>query len=167
MLPAFNNVCELIPQQVPDTLDGHVRYRVFREFFRVVGIFALSREHGGHAIAPSLLDRAQYARLVIDHDVMLRRIPLLDIIQCSLFVDIDKHVTLNRLGNAGAFDLSRLKDHISVGKNHGFSPRAKSLQHIERSRVETIGEGVVHQVRRHRQQMNVSGMLNPISLQSP
>jgi hypothetical protein len=67
-------------EQIPDTLDRHIRRRQSAEHFRVVSILARAREHGRHALSPDLLDRVQDTQLVIDKNIMLGRIAPLDVI---------------------------------------------------------------------------------------
>src|SRR4030095_782653 len=119
----------------------------------------------GHTVTPEFFDCGQYAQLVVHQDIVLSRVTPLDIIQRLFLVDVNQHVTLYRFEDAGAFDLARLKDHVAVRQDDRLSPRAKFFQHVERSGIQTIGEGVVDQERRHRQQVNILRMLDPVALQ--
>ena len=76
---------------------------------------------------------------------MLSRVTPLDIIQRLFFVNVDEHVAFHRFGDAGAFDLARLKNHVAVREDYRLSPRAKPLNYVERSTIETIGERVIHE----------------------
>src|SRR5271166_3763622 len=69
-----------------------------------------------------------------------------------------------------ALDLTRLKDHIAIRKDHGLPPglppTPQPIQHVESTGIKPVAEGIIHQVGGHSQQTNVRRMLNPITLQS-
>ncbi|HUC70131.1 MAG TPA: hypothetical protein VMS01_02960 [Stellaceae bacterium] len=96
---------------------------------------------------------------------MASRVALGDVIELFFFVDVDQHVALDSLGNAGALDLARLEDDVAIGQDDRPRPAAQSFQHIERTRIYPIGKRVIDQPRGHRQEMNVLGVLDPIALQ--
>src|SRR5262252_7813252 len=130
-----------------------------------MGKLPLSRQHGGHPVAPNFLYLSENSRLVVHQNIVARGVAPLDIIELLLLVDVYQHVALDGLKDAGALDLARLKDDVAVGEDDRSRPAAKPLENVERSRVEPIGERVIHQIRRHRQQMDVFWMLDPIALQ--
>src|SRR5918996_4196187 len=113
---------EIIIKQVADALYRQVRGRTSGDGLRIVCILALTRKYRGYAVIPDFLDRVQNARLVIDDDIVLSRVAPLDVIQRLFFVNIDEHVAVYSVEDAGAFDLARLKDHIAVRENHRLPP---------------------------------------------
>jgi len=131
----------------------------------VVCVLALTRQYRSHPIAPDLLDRRQDPRLVVDQDIMVRRIALFHILELLLLMDVDQHMAVDRFRNSGALDLTRLKDDIPIGQNGGRPPAAEALEGIERLRVQPVGEGIIDQVGRHRQQVNFPRPLGAIALQ--
>src|SRR5262245_17604392 len=96
---------------------------------------------------------------------MASRIASLDVIQHHFLMDVDQHVALHGFRDTRPRDLARLKNHVAVGEDHRRSPGAKALEHVEGARIEPIGERVIDQVRRHRHQAHVIGVLGPIALQ--
>ena len=112
-----------------------------------MGILALPGKYRGYARPPGPLNRGQDAQLVIHQDIVLSRVTPLDIIQRLFFVNVDEHVAFHRFGDAGAFDLARLKNHVAVREDYRLPPRTEPLKHVERSGIETISKRVVHQER--------------------
>src|SRR5882724_9552808 len=149
-------------QEVTDALDRQVG-RTVR--LRIARVLTLAGKDRGDAVAPAVLDRGQDPRLVVHQDVVLRRIASLDVVQRRFLVDIDQHVAVHGLPDAGAFDLARLEDHVAVGEDDRRAPRAEPFQDVERSRIEAIGERVVDQVRRHRHEVQVLRVLGPVALE--
>ena len=80
----------------------------------IVGKLTLPGKYGGHAVAPGFLDRGQNTQFVVHQDVVLGRVTALDVIQRLLFMDVDEHMALHRLEDAGALHLARLEDHVAV-----------------------------------------------------
>ena len=80
-------------------------------------------------------------------------------------MDIDQHVTADRLENAGALDLTRLEHDVTVGQDDRPPPFQHPFEHIERSRIEPVRERVVYQVRRHCQKVYVLRVFDSIALQ--
>jgi hypothetical protein len=76
---------------------------------------------------------------------VLGGIPLLDILQGLLFVDINKDVALDSLENVGALDLARLEHDIAVREDDRPAPLAETFQHVESAGVEPVGEWVIKQ----------------------
>src|SRR4029077_598323 len=81
-------------------------------------------------------------------------------------VNVDEHMSPDGFVDSRALDLTRLKDHVTIRKDHGLPPTPQPIQHVESTRIESVGEGIIHQVGGHSQQTNVRRMLNPITLQS-
>ena len=48
---------------------------------------------------------------------MASRVALGDVIELFFFVDVDQHVALDGLGNAGPLDLARLEDDVAIGQD--------------------------------------------------
>src|ERR1700730_5228271 len=162
---ADQKVAELISAQIADAFDRHVGSGEIRGGDRGMGKLPLPRQYRGHPVAPNFLYLSQNSRFVVHQDVVSRGVALLDIIQFLLLVDVYQHVSLDGLKDTGALDLARLEDDVAVGQDHRPRPAAEPLKNVERSRVQPIGKRVIHQVRRHRQQMEVLGVLDPIALQ--
>src|SRR5262249_42090332 len=77
----------------------------------------------------------------------------------------DEDVALARLEEPRALDLARLEHDIPVGQDDRRSPAAKPFDDVERSRVQAVGEWVVHQVGGHCEQVDVRRMLDTVALQ--
>src|SRR6516162_6663186 len=85
-------VTQITVEQVSNAVNGNVGCSEGSESLRVARVLSLSGKNGGHARAPSFLDRGENSRLVIDEYVVQRRIAGLYIIQCEFLVDIDQHM---------------------------------------------------------------------------
>ena len=133
-------------EQLADPVDRDVRRRMCCGDRGVVGELALARKHGGHALAPELLCRGEDAQLVVDEDVPLGRVPALEIVELELLVDVDEHVTLDRLANARTVNLPRLVDRVPVRDDDGRRRAAKVREHLDCIRVQAVGERVVEEV---------------------
>src|SRR5215831_12823238 len=59
-----------------------------------------------------------------------------------------------------------LEDDIAVRQDHGPAQARKPFQYIEGGREQPIGEGVVHQERRHREKLYIARVLRPVALES-
>src|SRR5207244_2264113 len=114
---------------------------------------------------PNFLYLSENSRLVVHQNVVARGVALLDITELLLLVDVYQHISLDGLGDAGALDLARLENDVAVGQDNRPRPAAELLENVERSRVQPIGERVIHQIRGHRQQMDVLWVLHAIALQ--
>src|SRR5438034_1910502 len=110
-------------QEVADAFDRDVSRTIG---LRVASVLALARKDRGDALAPGLLDRGQDPRLVVHKNVVLRWIALLDVIQRLFLVDINQHVAVHGLRDAGPLDLAGLEDHVTVGedRSEGTSPKS-------------------------------------------
>ena len=108
-------------------------------------VVALLRKDGRDAVAPGGLDRGQDTRLVVDQRVMGGGIAARDVLKLFLLVDVDQHMAVERLPQAGAQDLARLKDGVAVRENDGQSPFAGMAHRVERMRIEAIGERIVQE----------------------
>src|SRR5208282_6187897 len=145
----------------------HVRRRIGGEDYRIEGKLSLPGEHCRYAVTPSLLDGGQDAQLVVHQHVVLSGIPLLDILQGLLFVDINKDVAFDSLENAGTLDLARLEHHIAVREDDRPAPLAETFQHVEGAGIEPVGEWVINQEVGCRYQVWLVGVLNAKALESP
>src|SRR5690242_5821662 len=96
---------------------------------------------------------------------MLSRVTALDVIQRLFLVNINEHLAVDSFENARAFDLTRLKYHIAVRENDRRPPCAEALEDVEGAGIETVGERIVHQERRHRQQVRFSRVFDTKTLQ--
>src|SRR5439155_1202156 len=94
-------------QEVADAFDRDVSRTIG---LRVASVLALARKDRGDALAPGLLDRGQDPRLVVHKNVVLRWIALLDVIQRLFLVDINQHVAVHGLRDAGPLDLAGQED---------------------------------------------------------
>src|SRR5258708_26387360 len=105
-----------------------------------MGKLPLPRQYRGHPVAPDPLYLGENSRLVVHQNVVARRVALLDIAELLLLVDVYQHVALDGLEDAGALDLTRLKDDVAVGQDHRPRPAPEPLDNIELCRIESIGE---------------------------
>jgi hypothetical protein len=138
--------------QLADALDDDVGRRMPGHLRGVVRVMALAREHGGHAVAPGGLERAQDARLVVDDRVVARREQAPDVVEHRLLVDVDQHAAVDRVPQPRALDLAWLEDDVAVGQDHR-RPDARQLrERVERAGEDALAERVVDQEARHLQQ---------------
>src|SRR5438128_12691484 len=115
-------------QEVADALDRQVGRR---KSLGIASVLTLAGEDRGDALAPGFLDRSQDPWLVVDENVVLRRIASLDVIQRLFLVDVDQHVAVHGLPAAGPLDLAGLEDPRTVRKDHRRTPRAGPFQGCE------------------------------------
>jgi hypothetical protein len=127
---------------------------------------ALTRKDGSDPPIPCVLDGRQNAKLVVNHDVVIRGISPLNIAELALLVDVDKDVPVDCFEQAGALDLARLKDDITVGKKNHRTPLSASLQRIEGVWIESIGKRIVRQKVGDRQKLRISRVFDSVSLES-
>ena len=59
----FSNSGRLILQQIPDTSDADVRWRIAGEDFRIGGVVTLPNENSGHTRAPEFFTAARIRNL--------------------------------------------------------------------------------------------------------
>ena len=59
-------------------------------------------------------------------------------------MNVYQHMALDGFGDAGTLHFARLEDHVAIGKDNRPRPTTKTLEDVERSRVESIGERVIH-----------------------
>src|SRR5207249_2059500 len=88
-------VAELISAQIADAFDSHVGCGAIRGCVGGMGKLPLPRQHRGHPVAPNLLHLGQNSRLVVDQDVVARRVALLDIPELFLLVAVVQHVSVD------------------------------------------------------------------------
>ena len=82
-----------------------------------------------------------------------------------LLVDVDEDVASRPRRDPRALHLARLEDHVAVGEDDGRSERSERAEHVECARVETVREGVVHEERRHGQQVRIALIRRPVALE--
>ena len=119
---------------------------------RVVGVVALARKDGDEALAPDRLHRREDALLVVDHHVAARRKVAGDDVEHLFLVDEDQDAVVDRGAQARALDLARLEDDVAVGQDHRRAEPAEARDDVERARIEPLGERIVDEEARHRQQ---------------
>jgi Integrase core domain len=128
-------------------------------------ILALARKYRRHALSPDLLDGVKDAQLVVHQNVVLGREAPLDVVQDLLLVDVDQqHVSVGDSGQPSMFDLAWLKDDIAVRQDHGRAKAAQPLQHARGTRVQPVGERVVHEEGRHGQQLYLARVFDAEAL---
>ncbi len=149
-----------------DVFDRDVGLRVRRHVGRV-RVVPLAGEDGGQALAPRLLDRGEDPDLVVDQHVVVGRVASLDVVELELLVDVDEHAPGDGSRQAGAFDLQRLKHDVAVGQDDGGPEAAGVRDDVQRAGVEPLRERVVHQERRHGQQVRIARVRLAVALQRP
>src|SRR5438128_1628187 len=149
-------------QKVADAFDRQVGRTIG---LRIASVLTLARKDRRDALAPRFLDCGQDSRFVVYQYIVLRRIAARDVIQLFFLVDVDQHVALHGLPDAGPLDLARLEHHVAVREDDRRAPRAELFEDVERPGVETIGKRVIDEIRRHRHEVHVVGVLGPVALQ--
>src|SRR5207253_10116402 len=152
-------------QELPDAVDVDVAQRVLRKDLRIVRVVALARKDGGHPLAPDALDGRQDAQLVVHQDVVLGGKSRLDILQLLLLVYVDQHVALDGRPQTRTLDLARLKHHVSVRQDDHRPPTFKTVDDVQRLRVQPVRKRIVDQVVRQVQQVRFVRMLEAIALE--
>ena len=128
-------------------------------------VVTLLDEHGRHPLAPLLLDGVEDAELVVDEDVVVGRVPALDVAEHALLVDVDQDAAAERVPQARAADLAGLEDRVAVGQHDG-RPRAGGVgDGLHRTGVEAIGEGVLEEEFRELEELRIAQVLEPVALQ--
>ena len=89
----------------------------------------------------------------------------LDVGQFLFLMDVDQHLPRHGLPQSGSLDLARLEDHVAVGEDHRRSPGVGARDHIQRLRIKTIGEWIVHEKGGHAEEARIVGMLQPVPLE--
>src|SRR5690242_2428283 len=98
--------------EVANALDREVRRRQGGDDRPVVREASTAHEHRGDARVPDVLYGGKDALLVVDDDVMRRRVSAFDVLERRLLVDIDEHVSAHGGGEAGVLDLARLEHDV-------------------------------------------------------
>src|SRR4026209_1887684 len=98
---------------------------------------------------------------------MLSRVSLFHIVQFLLFMNINQDIPADGIEYSGLFDLSRLEHDIPVGEEDGSPPLFDALNHFEGIGVQPLGEWIMNQKMRDRQQMRVARVLSAVPLKSP
>jgi hypothetical protein len=80
-------------------------------------------------------------------------------------VDVDQHAPLDRREETRAPDLVRLKDHVPIRQDDRGAAAAQVPDHLERSRVEPVGEGVIDQERGQREEVGIARVLEAVALE--
>ena len=114
-----------MPEQIANAFHGDISGAKFGDVLRVYRVMSLARKHGGQPLAHDILHRLQDAQLVVDHDVMLRRVMFDHGVQHLFLVDINKHAAFDGIPKAGTLHLARLEHDVAVRQHHG---RAETAQ---------------------------------------
>ena len=130
-----------------------------------MSVMSLPDEHGGHTVPPNAFDCGQDMQFVVEHYIMLCRVPRDYIGEFLLFVHIDEDSTLNGFAQASLFDFVRLKHDIAVTKQGGFSPALDVPYGGKGFRKHAIFEGVIEEKTGDLQQMKVVRVIAPIALE--
>ena len=88
---------QVVREQVADALDRQVGRGMGGDRLRIVRVVALPREDRGDSAFPHALHGAQDAQLVVHQDIVVRGIPLLDVVELALLVDVDQDVPVDSL----------------------------------------------------------------------
>ena len=118
---------------------------------------SLAREHGRQAITQDRFHCRQQPHLVVDHDVMARRMLTLNRFKHLLLVNVDQHAATDRIPQARTLNLARLEYHVTVGEDHRRAEPAEVGNDLKRTRIKSLGEGVVDKKARHQEQPLIGG----------
>src|SRR5215475_3964433 len=102
----------------------------------------LSGKDGCDLAAPDFFDLGKDSDLVVDEDIVIGREAAFYVVQLFLFVNVDEHVAMDRLGDSRALDLQRLEDHVAIRKDGGRTPLLDVLDGIERIGIKPRGERI-------------------------
>jgi hypothetical protein len=111
--PTFEQVGQFQFKKAADAIYCHIRRWIGSEDPRIFGELSLPGKHCRYPVAPIFLDRRQNPQFVVHHDVVFGWVASHDVLERFLLVNVDKHVTIDRLKDAGALDLARLVRNFS------------------------------------------------------
>src|SRR5437764_935129 len=84
-----------------------------------------------------------------------------------LFMDVNEHVAIDCIIDAGAVDLARLKHYVAIRQDHWLAPLADVLNHVQRVGIKARGKGIINQKTGDGQQAWVQRIFDPVALQGP
>src|SRR5215471_17904923 len=142
---SFCQRSQTVIQQVADPINTDIRWRVLCQNFGIVSVMALAGKDGGHLGAPDSFHRGQDAKFVIDEHVVRGREALFHILEFLFLMNVDQHVAVNCFPDAGALDLKRLKNHVTIREDHRLAPLLYVLYHIQRIGIKPRGKWIVDQ----------------------
>src|SRR5205809_8068409 len=96
-----------------------------------MGIVALLWKYSSHPFSPDFLDCGEDAQVVINQYIVICWKAVFHIIEFPFLMDVDKHVSTDRFGDAGACDLARLKYDIAIRQYHRLAPLLHLLHHVD------------------------------------
>ena len=111
-------------QQIANALDARVGWRESSHDLWIMGVMSLAHENGRHPHSPDLLDGCEDAELVVNNDIMRRRIPCFYVGQLMLFVHVNQRAPVNRFVKPGALHFAGLEYDVAVGQKNSECPIA-------------------------------------------
>src|SRR5215813_11687473 len=141
----FGYSSKINAHKIADAFDGAIGSGKPANRLFIQRVMALPCEDGGHAPAPSLFDRGQNAKLVVNEDVMICRVALLDVVQLQFLVDVNEHAALECVVQSGVPYLSWLKDNISVREDGRPAVALDVVNRVQRIREQPVREWVFQQ----------------------
>src|SRR5690348_16903051 len=128
-------------------------------------IVALSHEDGSDTFTPDFFNRRQDPEFVVDQNVLVCRIATGHVFQFVFLVDIDQHRSIKSIVQSSLANLVRLKDDISVGKNHWQPVLLNALNDTKRVSKEPIMKRISQQEMRNSKHVQISRIVRAITLQ--
>src|SRR5579863_3161630 len=120
---------------------GYVGGKVRR--FLPGGIFALLHKDRRQTVSQHIFGIMKDIWLVVNHDIMIRRVKRQNFVQVLLFVNIDQYAPLVRICKIAMEDFLRLEKTITIGDNDSQSKRAQISQRLKGMWVKCLEERIV------------------------
>jgi len=93
------------------------------------------------------------------------RHPRLDVVELVFFVDVDEHACIESVEEAGAMDLARLEDDVSVAQDRRRPELLSVIDGIERAREEPVRKRIGDKEVRDREDAEVDRVRISVALQ--
>ena len=126
----------------------------------------LAYEHRRQACSQGFLHGREQVRFVVDHDIVVRRLATLDVIEAALLVQVDEHLAGDRVPDPRALDLAWLENDIAVRQHDRSTHGCQMSDGLAREREQQRIEWVLEQEIGHPQQARVFVEPGPECLQT-
>jgi hypothetical protein len=147
---AYGEILEIL-----DVLNHQIRRRRRRCGFRRERIMSLANEDGRQLVAKDRFHRGQKSGLVVDHNIVCRRIALLHMVEYFLLVHVDQNAPLDRGPYSGVLNLARLEHDVAVRQHDRRSQGAQVCYRFHGAWKQPAGEWIFEQELGHLQQLGV------------
>ncbi|MBN8904693.1 MAG: HAD-IC family P-type ATPase, partial [Rhodospirillales bacterium] len=120
---------------------------------------------GSETVLARIIRLVQDAQLVVHQHIMPRGVQAFHVVEFLFLVDVDQHVVMENVPQAGAVHLARLEHGVAVGQDHGAAPALHVAHRLDCAGEQAVGERVVHQPVGHAQHARVVHRLDAVAFQ--